>query len=288
MNLSAFEKFGLTILRDGEFKSLGLLPHQQDAMLVVLYDVSFLDVLLANPAISCVVTSSEIAPQLPRELGVGTCPDPMAMFYRIHSYLLHQTTFYGEPFATEISPTARVARTAHVAEKNVRIGARSVVEAGAILYGGTLIGDDVVVRSGAVIGGEGFEPKTIGGRHFIVPHAGGVRVGNRVEILCNSHIAKCVFGGYTEVGEDTKIDVLVHISHNVEIGSFCEIAAGTIVSGSVSIGEKVWIGPGAVISSEVSIGSGAFVALGSVISMNVPAGAMVAGNPGRIIKRGLT
>lgn len=288
MNLSAFEKFGLTVLRDGEFKSLGLLPHQQEAMLVVLYDVSFLDVLIANPAISCVVTSAEIAPQLPRELGVSTCPDPMAMFYRIHSYLLHQTTFYGEPFATEISPTARVARTAHVAEKNIRIGARSVVEAGAILYGGTLIGEDVVVRSGAVIGGEGFEPKSVEGRHVNVPHAGGVRVGNRVEILCNSHIAKSVFGGYTDVGEDTKIDAMVHIAHNVRIGVSCEIAAGAIVAGTSTIGNRVWIGPGAVVSSEVSIGDDAYIALGSVISMNVPAGAMVAGNPGRIIKRGLT
>jgi len=147
-----------------------------------------------------------------------------------------------------------------------------------------VIGEDVVVHSGAVIGGEGFEPKLVDGRHIIVPHAGGVQLGDRSEILCNSHVAKSVFGGYTHVGEDTKIDALVYIAHNVAIGSYCEIAAGAIVCGSVRISDKVWIGPGAVISSGVSIGLSAFIALGSVVCMDVPAGAMTAGNPARIIK----
>jgi len=174
-----------------------------------------------------------------------------------------------------------VARTAHVAEKNVRIGARSVVEAGAVLYGGTLIGEDVVVRSGAVIGGEGFEPKMIGDRRIMVPHAGGVRLGSRVEILSNSHVAKSVFGDYTEVGADTKVDALVHIAHNVKIGAFCKIASGAVIAGSTSLGDHVWIGPGAIISSEVSIGPGVFVALGSVVIHDIQSGCRVFGVPAR-------
>ena len=283
MKLSDLEGLGLSVPRDGEFSSLGLLSHRQDQMLVVLYDPSFFDELVANPSIACVITSPSIAAQLPERVGVGVCPDPMRLFYRIHEHLLTRTSFYGSPFDTEISTTAKVDCAAHVSRTGVRIGARSVIEAGACVCGGTIIGEDVVVRSWAMIGGEGFEPKMIGETHMMVPHAGGVRLGNRVEVLCNSHIAKCVFGGYTEVGEDTKIDAMVHIAHNVTIGSACEIAAGAIVSGSSTIGNKVWIGPGVVISSEVSIGSGAFVALGSVVSMHVPAGAKVAGNPARII-----
>lgn len=214
-------------------------------------------------------------------MGVGICSDPMAVFYRIHNHLMTETTFYGEHFDTKISPSAKIADSASISVKDVLIGARSVIEAGVVIYGGTRIGDDVVLRSGVIVGGEGFETKIVGGKQIIIPHAGGVRLSNRVEILCNTHIAKSVYGGYTEVGEDTKIDAQVHIAHNVCVGKSCEIAAGAIIAGSSTIGDRVWIGPGVILSSEVSIGSGAYIALGSVVTKNVPAAWRVFGVPAR-------
>ena len=168
-----------------------------------------------------------------------------------------------------------------MAPQNVRIGARSVIEPGAIILEGSILDKEVVIRAGTVIGGEGFEPKVAGGRHFIVPHAGGVHLSGGVEVLCNSHIAKSVFGGHTDIGEQTKIDAMVHISHNVQVGDFCEIAAGAILAGSSTIGDRVWIGPGVIVSSEVLIGDGAFIALGSVVTKDVPNSWRVFGVPAR-------
>ena len=277
---------GLEILRDSEFKSLGLLIHEQDEMLVMFYDEAYLQQLLANPAISAVVTTRELAERLPDRLGIGVCPDPLQMFYRIHEHLLRNTDFYGKPFDTVIDPTARVSERAYVAPQNVRIGVRCVIHPGAIILEGSILDEDVIVRSGTVIGGEGFEPKAAGGRHFIVPHAGGVHLSRGVEVLSSSHIAKSVFGGHTKVGYSTKIDVQVHISHNVKIGADCEIAAGAIIGGSTTIGDKVWIGLNATISAGLSVGDQAFIVMGAVVAMNVASGATAMGNPARLVRHG--
>lgn len=275
---------GLEVLRDAKFGMLGILCHKQDQMLVMFYDEAYLDQLVANPSISAVITTPALAERLPNRLGIGICSDPMQVFYRIHDHLRKNTDFYGKAFVTEIDATATVSEQAFVAPRNVRIGARCVIEPKAIILEGSVLDEDVVIRAGTVIGGEGYETKMVGGQLINVRHAGGVHLAHRVEVLSQSHLARSIFGGWTEVGEETKIDVQVHVSHHDRIGRQCEIAAGAVIGGSTTVGDRAWIGLNAAISSGLTIGSGAFIVMGSVVAMNVPPGARVMGNPARIMK----
>src|SRR5207253_2901119 len=85
-------------------------------------------------------------------------------------------------------------------------------------------------------------------------------------------------GMFTEIGDHTKIDVLVHISHCISIGKRCRIAAGSMIAGSVVIGDDVWVGPGANISSGLTVGDGAWIVIGELVTRSVPPGMAVAGH----------
>jgi UDP-3-O-[3-hydroxymyristoyl] glucosamine N-acyltransferase len=268
----------LRIIRDGEFETLGLLSHQAKKMLVVLYDLNYLDILKRNKNISCVVTSAAFADLIPAELSVIISDNPQTTFYEIHEYLLNHTDFYWKDFPSDVSPDAYVHERAFIAPANVRIGKGSIIEPGVCVLARTIIGENVIIRANSVIGGEGFEPKIINGKHVMIAHAGGVHIGDRVEIQMNANISKAVFNGFTRVDDETKIDALVHIAHNVTIGKRCNIAACTCCSGSSNIGDDVFIGPNSTISNEITIGNGAFITLGSVVTRNVPEYARVSGN----------
>ncbi|MEJ5200484.1 MAG: UDP-3-O-(3-hydroxymyristoyl)glucosamine N-acyltransferase [Anaerolineae bacterium] len=268
----------LTVLRDAAFASLGFVTHRAEAMLVFLESERFLEGLLANANVSAVITTADLAERLPGHLGVALSDFPRRDFYHLHNYLAEQTTFYWEDFPTEIAADAVIGPHVYIAPQNVRIGHRVVIEPHVTVLPHTIIGDDVILRAGCVIGSQGFEFKRIGQTILAVAHAGGVRIGDRVEIQANSCVDRSIFGGFTEIGEDTKLDNLVHVAHNVKIGKRCLLAAHAMIAGSVTIGDDVWIGPSAAVSSEITIGDGASVTLGSVVTRNVAAGQRVTGN----------
>jgi UDP-3-O-[3-hydroxymyristoyl] glucosamine N-acyltransferase len=91
-------------------------------------------------------------------------------------------------------------------------------------------------------------------------------------------VDRALFGGFTEIGDDTVVDNLVQVAHGVSIGRRCRIVACAAVGGSSIIGNDVWIGPNAIISSAIRIGDGARVSLGSVVIRDVPPGGRVSGN----------
>lgn len=268
----------LNVLRDAAFASLGFVTHRADAMLVFLESERFLDGLLANPNVSAVIATADLAERMPPHLGVAVSEFPRRDFYHLHNYLAERTSFYWQDFPTEIAADAMISPQAYIAPQNVRIGRRVVIEPHVTVLPHTIIGDDVILRAGCVIGSQGFEFKRIGQTILPVAHAGGVRLGDRVELQASCCVDRSIFGGLTEVGADTKCDNLVHIAHNVRIGKRCLLAAHAMIAGSVTIGDDVWIGPSAAVSSEITIGDGAFVTLGSVVTRNVAAGQRVTGN----------
>jgi UDP-3-O-[3-hydroxymyristoyl] glucosamine N-acyltransferase len=270
---------GLGVVRDGEFKALGLLSYKCDLLLVQLYDAKYASAIKQNSSISCVITTKTLVEKIPEHIAVAVSSDPSMAFYALHGHLIGHTNFYWDSnFDSDIAPSAKIHEAAYVAKQNVRIGEGCIVEPNATIHERCIIGKETVIRSGSVIGGEGFEPKWVAGKHIIVKHAGGVNIGDGVEIQSNCHIARSVFGGFTEIGDETKVDSLVNISHNVVIGSGCEIAAGSSIAGSTSIGNNVWIGPGSTISSGIKIGDDACITLGSVVVSDVSKGQRVTGN----------
>jgi UDP-3-O-[3-hydroxymyristoyl] glucosamine N-acyltransferase len=268
----------IRIERDGEFESLGFVSHDKPRMLVYIDSERFIPQFLGNPGVTCVVTRSDWADQVPQEYGLALTEDPRQAFLALHNYLATETDFYWTDFETEISDEAHIHPSAFVAEKNVRVGSGAFIEPGVTVLGRSIIGEDVVLRAGCTIGSHGFEFKRIGDHIFPVVHTGGVLLRNRVEMQSNSNVDRAVFGGFTEIGEDTKVDTLVHVGHNVRIGKRCLIAATTVIAGSTTIGDDVWIGPGVTISSELLIGDRASITLGSVVTKNVLPGQRVAGN----------
>lgn len=269
---------GAYIARDGEFLALGYLNTNSAFSLSCYYDSLYRLKLEANSNISCLVTTEELAKTLPDSYGVIIASDPLLCFLDIHRYLALETDFYGKKEKTIIDEGSHIHPSAIIAENNVKIGKKVTISAGTVIFANTSLGDEVIVRSNSVIGTDGFEFKRKGGSIIPVYHAGGVSLGNRVEVQACTCISRSLFGERTEIGEDSKIDNLVHIAHNVKIGKRCLIAANAMVAGSTTIGDDVWIGPGAQISSSLSIGDSSSITLGAVVVRDVPPGGRVSGN----------
>lgn len=268
---------GLRVLRDGSFVSLGFVTHHRPGLLVFLANDRYLAALHANTLASCVITNMELAGHVPAALGVGIVDDPQDAFYRLHDFLARQTTFYGVPRDTRIAPTARIHERAVVSPSDVDIADGVVIGPCVTILPGVSIGEGSTIRAGTVLGSEGFQVRLTNGSATRVLHAGRVRIGQRVDIHSNTCVDRSLFAE-TVIGDETTIDNLVYIAHDVIIGRAVRIVAQAMIAGSAHIGDGAWIGPSASISSGVQVGPRAWVSLGSVVTRDVPPGARVTGN----------
>jgi UDP-3-O-[3-hydroxymyristoyl] glucosamine N-acyltransferase len=270
---------GGTVMHDAAFENLGMFRNYGRRMLTVYYNANFreqFDENLAN--FSAVITTAELADTIPESLGVLVSDEPMVAFLKLHNWLCRdQPAFYALDAPTRISPEAKVHPSAVIAPRGVVIESGTVIEPNAVVQEHSYIGAGTYIGAGVAIGGPGFEMRRINGALTYVPHAGGVYIGANVHVMANSAIAKSVFGGATILGNNTKLDQLVHVAHAVVIGQNCRLAANACISGATTLGDDVWIGPGAVVGNSLRVGDGAFVAMGSAVARDVPTGRRVAG-----------
>ena len=105
-----------------------------------------------------------------------------------------------------------------------------------------------------------------------------MRLGDEVEIGANSCVDRAKFGS-TRIGEGTKIDNLVQVGHNCEIGRWCVVCGQAGIAGSVRMGDGVQVGGGAGIKDNITIGPGARIAAGAGVMNDVPAGEQWMGAP---------
>lgn len=271
------ERLDITIIRSQEFDHLGFFSDPRQRVLSPFFNRKFLAGLVANPKIVMVLTTPQLAEAIPAERGLATAGNPLETFIKFH-ILLHEQGSYWRPFNSRISPDARIHPRAYVASNNVEIGRGVIVGPNATILERTIVGDECVIGPGVVLGCEGYEPRDLDGRRIIVPHAGGVRLGKRVQIQANSAVSCSVYGGFTEIGDETTTDNFVHIAHNVTIGRRCRLAAAAMIAGSTAIGDDVWIGPNSTVSSGIKIGNRAKVTLGAVVTQDVADDGHVSGN----------
>ncbi len=159
------------------------------------------------------------------------------------------------------------------------IGANCILYPNVILYAGTVLGDRVTVHAGTVIGADGFGyTQDEQGAHFKVQHIGKVVIEDDVEIGANSCIDRAKFKE-TRIRRGTKIDNLVQIGHNCEIGEDTILVSQVGVSGSCKIGNQVALGGQVGISQHVTIGDRVGVMAQSGVMDDIPANTIQAGSP---------
>jgi len=168
--------------------------------------------------------------------------------------------------------------------KNVKIGVGCTIFPHVTVYPGTIIDDNVIIHAGVVIGADGFGYNRIGGSHRKIPQIGGVHIGHDVEIGANTTIDRATLG-MTEIGAGSKIDNLVQIGHNVEMGEHCIIVALCGIAGSVKIGNNVVVAGMVGITDHAVIGDNAYLlAKAGIMARGVKSGGIVAGYPAMDLK----
>ncbi len=162
---------------------------------------------------------------------------------------------------------------------NVTIGDNSVIHPGVKIYNDCIIGNHVSIHAGTVIGsdGFGFAPQA-DGSFKKVPQLGNVVIQDYVEVGANATIDRATIGS-TLIKSGAKLDNLIQIAHNVEVGHSTVIAAQAGVSGSTKLGNGVMIGGQAGIVGHIHLGDGAKVNAQSGVSKSVEAGKAVTGSP---------
>ncbi len=155
--------------------------------------------------------------------------------------------------------------------KGSYIGEGSVIFSGVSLYPKTVVGKNVRIHSGVVLGGDGFGYSI--GKWGIkkIPHVGNVIVEDGVEIGANTTVDRATLES-TVVGKDTKVDNMVMIAHNCRIGEANVIVANSAIAGSSSTGKNVIIGGKVGIADHVHIGDRAVVVSGSNVSKSLEGG----------------
>ena len=268
----------IEVRRDHPFSGLAWLSDPQPGMLGFLEDRKFLRRLRRTPEISCVITTPELSHELRDIPGLAISSNPRRAFFDFHNHLAQHTDYYWSDFPTLVDKTAKIHPRACIAEKNVRIGPGTVVEANATIAERCLIGSSVVIRAGSVVGLIGFQTSRFDDGMVDMVHAGGLRLYDHVEVMANAVIARAVFRGYTAIGEYCKIGNVSFISHSVQIGPRSIIGHGSVINGNVKIGADVWIGPGATLVHSIEIGDRAQISLGSAVMRTVRAGRRVTSN----------
>lgn len=195
-----------------------------------------------------------------------------------------------------LSPNVSIGQGARIG-RGTRIGPGAVIGPGVLIgrdcvigpnavIGFALLGDRVSISAGAVLGEAGFGAAVGPSGMVDLPQLGRVVIQDNVTIGANSCVDRGAFAD-TTVGENTKIDNLVHVAHNVRIGRNCVLAAYTGISGSTIVGDGVAFGGKAGVADHLKIGSGASIGAAASVFKDVPDGETWTGFPARPLKRWL-
>lgn len=163
---------------------------------------------------------------------------------------------------------------------NVSVGDGSIIYSNVSIYSDCVVGKNNIIHSGSVIGadGFGFAPDEEGHYHKI-PQIGNVVLGDDVEIGANTTIDRATMGA-THIGDGVKIDNLVQVAHNVEVGEYTAIAAQTGIAGSTKVGRRCIFGGQVGITGHISIADGTILGAQTGVSGNINEGGKVwAGSP---------
>ncbi len=208
--------------------------------------------------------------------GIVVCEDPFRSFNFLLNYFNPFAFFLKEDTYTlgkncKIHPSA-------VIGKEVSIGDNCIIYPNVVIHDHCKIGNEVIIQAGSVIGSNGFYYKKRPDRYDRLLSAGSVHIEDQVEIGANCSVDRGVTA-VTKIGKGSKIDNLVQIGHDTEIGNNCLIAAHTGIAGCVTIGNNVTLWGQVGITSGIEIGDQVVVSAKSGVSKDLEAGKVYAGAP---------
>ncbi len=279
-----------------------------------LGDITFIEneryarLLRTSPASAAIVGPHFTRTPADPELPVIEVDDPINAFLAVRDHLVGPR----KPRWTGVSPQAYVAPTARIGADvaiypfayvgdEAEIGDGSTIHPGAVvgdrcklglgvmlrpnavLYEDVTLGDRVEIHSGTVIGGDGFGYRLVDGRHVKIPQTGCVEVGDDVEIGANCTVDRATFEA-TRIGEGSKIDNLVMIGHNNQIGRHNLLCAQVGIAGSCQTGDHVVMAGQAGIKDQTKIGDRAVVGAQAGVHRNIPSDTQVLGSPAMPIR----
>jgi UDP-3-O-[3-hydroxymyristoyl] glucosamine N-acyltransferase len=238
-----------------------------------------------------------------KSLAVIEVDDPMSAFLAVRTHLNgeQKTRWVGVHPQACVAPTAQVGADvaihafAYVGEgarigdgttlypgavisEGCKLGRDCIIHPNAVLYQNVTLGDRVEVHAGSVLGGDGFGYRQVEGRHVKIPHSGRLELENDVEVGANSTIDRATFET-TRIGEGTKIDNLVMIGHNNQIGRHNLLCGQVGISGSCKTGDYVVMAGQAGIKDKTQIGDRVIVGAQAGVHRNISDGQNVLGSP---------
>ncbi|MCK4666627.1 UDP-3-O-(3-hydroxymyristoyl)glucosamine N-acyltransferase [Candidatus Dependentiae bacterium] len=179
----------------------------------------------------------------------------------------------------EIGPGSVIYPGVHIGDNSI-VGGDCIIYQNVSIYDFIEIGDRVIIHSGTVIGSDGFGFATVEGINSKIPQIGKVIIEDDVEIGANVTIDRATFGS-TKIKKGVKIDNLVQIAHNVEVGENSLLVAQVGIAGSSKLGQNVILAAKAGVSGHIEIGNNVKVGAKSGVMKSIPEGLTVSGFPAR-------
>lgn len=283
---------------------VAVLGHADPQSLTFVSDRKYLGDLAASGAGACIMPP-RLAAEAPASCAVLLAKNPQAV-YALSALRLHRPRRHMGSLAVsadarledgvELAPGVVIGPGAQIG-RGTRIGANTVIGPGVTIgrdcqigsnasISFAMIGDRVMIYSNAVIGEAGFGA-TLGPSGIIdIPQLGRVIIQDGVTLGAGVTIDRGAYDD-TSIGENTKIDNMVHIGHNTKIGRNCVMAAFVGISGSVTIGDGARFGGRAGVADHITIGDGAQVGGAAGVLKDIPAGEIWSGYPAQPLRKWL-
>jgi UDP-3-O-[3-hydroxymyristoyl] glucosamine N-acyltransferase len=294
------EYLGGTVRGDADYRVNGLAPLEAAGFDKITF--------LANPKYASKVATTGAGAVLMAPGGEGFGKNIVEVADPYLSFAKLLTLFYVQPhIPCGVMPEAVVGTGVSLGDdislypgvvigNNVTIGDRCVIHPGAVLYDGVILGDDTtvhanavvrercrignrcVIQPGAVVGSDGFGYAPDGRGYYPIPQIGIVVLEDDVEIGANTCIDRAALD-VTRIKRGTKLDNLVQIAHNCQIGEDCMIVSQVGISGSTKIGNHVTLAGQVGVAGHLSIGDNVIVGAQSGVPGSLPANAGFTGTP---------
>jgi len=262
------ESYGLEFSAVGDIHSF-----HTNRLLSYIKDEKYIGQLNKNSAIGGAFCTPSTASKLRKDITPVIVEDPNWSFFKLIDFLGRTRTYEKSLVLSSYN-----SKFVSVAPTGVTINQDIKLEEFVAIKSGTIVGDRVVIRSGAVLGLDTFQHQRTSSGMVSPTHDGDLIVEQDVEIGAQASLSKGFSYRHTIIGRSSKLDAGVYVGHGAQIGRDSIICAGAKIMGHCRIGDGVFVGPGAVVSSRVTVGRNARISLGAIVTRDVPSDETVSGN----------